>query len=134
MHIKLYYFVYFSMNFLWNSDRSVSFTNLLSFFWSSTPFAQFLKTTSSSHLKEKKRNNLTIPVSRAKNIMWTTKLPHAQHAHHLMLQLYPKEQVIFKRQLACFFNRKTNPYFRIHTTFLLFFQYKKLWVKKAEVA
>lgn len=61
-HIKLYYLIYFSMNFLWNSDRSVSFTNLLSFFWSSIPFAQFLKTTSSSHLKGRKENKpLTTP-------------------------------------------------------------------------
>lgn len=46
------YFMYFSMNFLWNSERSVSFMNAL-FFLSSSPFAQFLNTTSSSHLQNK---------------------------------------------------------------------------------
>lgn len=47
------YFTYFSMNFLWNSERRVSLTKRFSFRDSSTPFAQFLKTTSSSHLKMK---------------------------------------------------------------------------------
>lgn len=75
-HIKLYYLIYFSMNFLWNSDRSVSFTNLLSFFWSSTPFAQFLKTTSSSHLKGKKKTERSyMSVSGDKN-KWIEELSH----------------------------------------------------------
>lgn len=47
------YLMYFSMNFLWNSDLKVSLINAL-FFLSSSPFAQFLNTTSSSHLHKKK--------------------------------------------------------------------------------
>lgn len=46
------YFTYFSINFLWNSDRSVSFTKRFSFRASSTPLAQFLNKTSWSHLKK----------------------------------------------------------------------------------
>lgn len=41
------------MNFLWNSERRVSLTKRFSLRASSTPFAQFLNTTSSSHLREK---------------------------------------------------------------------------------
>lgn len=48
-----FYFTYFSMNFLWNSERRVSLTKRFSRRASSTPFAQFLNTTSSSHLREK---------------------------------------------------------------------------------
>ena len=94
-HIKLYYLIYFSMNFLWNSDRSVSFTNLLSFFWSSTPFAQFLKTTSSSHLKRKKKTECLLCLyqetrtSELQSLVITQK--DAEHVHHLIQQLHPKE-------------------------------------------
>ena len=46
-----YYLTYFSMNFLWNSDRKVSLMKPL-FFLASSPLAQFLNTTSSSHLSK----------------------------------------------------------------------------------
>lgn len=55
------YLMYFSMNFLWNSDLKVSLMNAL-FFLSSSPFAQFLNTTSSSHL-HKKKNELYLHFS-----------------------------------------------------------------------
>lgn len=51
---QVFYFTYFSINFLWNSERSVSLTKRFSFRASSTPLAQFLNTTSSSHLKKKR--------------------------------------------------------------------------------
>ncbi|KAG7282704.1 hypothetical protein CRUP_017630 [Coryphaenoides rupestris] len=41
------------MNFLWNSERSVSLMKRFSFLASSTPLAQFLNTTSSSHLRSR---------------------------------------------------------------------------------
>lgn len=107
-HIKLYYLIYFSMNFLWNSDRSVSFTNLLSFFWSSTPFAQFLKTTSSSHLKEKKEteHSYNACLSGDENTVWTAKRSH----YRMMLNMYvvqcskytPKNKEILNRLSSCF--------------------------------
>ena len=53
---QAFHFTYFSMNFVWNSERSVSLTNPLE---SPPPRAQFLKTTSSSHLKNKTDNDQT---------------------------------------------------------------------------
>lgn len=55
MLLRTHYLMYFSMNFLWNSDLKLSLIKVLSFFLSS-PEAQFLKTTSSSHLKLTKTN------------------------------------------------------------------------------
>ena len=50
------YLTYFSMNFLWNSDRSVSLIKPRDLRVSS-PLAQFLNTTSSSHLYNKGKHN-----------------------------------------------------------------------------
>ena len=48
---SIFYWIYLFMNFLWNSDRRVSLINLSFLASSSRPLAQFLNTTSSSHLK-----------------------------------------------------------------------------------
>ena len=50
------YLTYFSMNFLWNSDRSVSLIKPRDL-RASSPLAQFLNTTSSSHLYNKGKHN-----------------------------------------------------------------------------
>lgn len=51
---SFYYLMYLSINFLWNSFLKASLIKPASFFrFSSVPLAQFLKTTSSSHLKIK---------------------------------------------------------------------------------
>ena len=47
--VWIFHLMYFSMNFLWKSDRRVSLMKRRSFL-STSPRAQFLKTTSSSHL------------------------------------------------------------------------------------
>ena len=53
--------MYFDMNFLWNSERSVSLINRSFLPSSSWPLAQFLKTTSSSHLN---RKSVFFPISK----------------------------------------------------------------------
>jgi hypothetical protein len=45
---EVHYWMYFVINFRWKSDRIESLIKLCGFL-SSVPFAQFLKTTSSSH-------------------------------------------------------------------------------------
>lgn len=47
--METHHLIYFSMNFLWNSDRIASLIKLGVFLRSSIPRAQFLNTTSSSH-------------------------------------------------------------------------------------
>jgi len=57
------YLMYLSMNFLWNSDRRASFINPRNLL-SSSPLAQFLNTTSSSHLKNMNNMQLLIIIAR----------------------------------------------------------------------
>ena len=58
--IFTYYLIYFSMNFLWNSDRNESLIKTFGFF-SGSERAQFLNTTSSSQRRLTLWSDLLLP-------------------------------------------------------------------------